>query len=91
MHKNNILHRDIKPENMMIKYNKERNNARITFIDFGLSVECKTKYSNQELDDLTYPGTNGYKPLEIIIIKYMIEFLSKHRYYESKNFAKSQQ
>ena len=88
MHKNNILHRDIKPENMMFKYNKERNNARITFIDFGLSIECKNKYSNQELYDLTYPGTDGYKPLEIIIIKNMIDFLHKNRYYESKHFSK---
>jgi serine/threonine protein kinase len=88
IHKNNILHRDIKPENIMINYNSIRNNSRINFIDFGLSVECKTKYSNRELEDLTYYGTNGYKPLEIIIINYMLEFLHKNRYYESKTFAK---
>ena len=88
MHKNNILHRDIKPENIMIKYNSDRNNSRITFIDFGLAVECKQKYSNKEFEDLTYYGTNGYKPLEIIIINYMLDFLHKNRYYESKTFAK---
>ncbi len=88
MNKHNILHRDIKPENIMIKYDKKRNNARITFIDFGLSTECKQKYSSKELENLTYLGTNGYKPLEIIILNYMLIFLNKNRYYESKTFAK---
>ena len=87
MHKNNIIHRDINPENIMIKYTN-RNNARITFIDFGLSFECKHKYSSKELKELTYTGTIMYKPLEIIIIYYMLDFLHKHRYYESKKFAK---
>jgi serine/threonine protein kinase len=88
LHKNNILHRDIKVENMMIKYNKTNNKARITYIDFGLSVELKEKYKISELNDMTYFGTDLYKPIEIIIINMMLDNLKKNRYHESKNFAK---
>lgn len=38
IHQNNIIHRDMKPQNILINYNKEELEVRIT--DFGLSKFC---------------------------------------------------
>jgi hypothetical protein len=72
----------------MLKYNKNTDNAKITYIDFGVSSELKKDYLIEELYDLIYSGTDGYKPLEMLIIKNMIYYLKKNRYYESKTFSK---
>jgi serine/threonine protein kinase len=91
IHKNNILHRDIKLENMMIKYNNVRDTAKITYIDFGLTTELKKSYKLyklSELYELTYSGTDGCKPLEIVILNNMFYYLKKNRYYDYDTLSK---
>ncbi len=88
LHKNNILHRDIKTLNSMIDYKKERQKASITLIDFGLSVAMNKKFKFTDLYDLTYFGTDYYKPLEIIIVNCMLKVLKKNKYQEPIDFKK---
>ena len=88
LHKNNILHRDIKLENIMLNFNKITNKARITYIDFGLSTELKEKYKMNDLFDLTYFGTDVYKPIEIIIINTILDNLKNNIQSKSRNFTK---
>lgn len=88
LHKNNILHRDIKSLNTMINYKMEREKANITIIDFGLSEELKKAYSLRDLYYLTYAGTDNYKPIEIIIMNYILSVLKKNKYHQTKHFKK---
>lgn len=88
LHKNSILHRDIKTLNTMIDYKKDRKKASITLIDFGLSIQMNKKFNFMDLYDLTYFGTDYYKPLEIIIINYMLKVLKKNKYQEPIDFKK---
>lgn len=88
LHKNSILHRDIKTLNTMIDYKKDRNKASITIIDFGLSMTMNKKFKFTDLYNLTYFGTDYYKPLEIIIINYMLKVLKKNKYQEPIDFKR---
>ena len=88
LHKNSILHRDIKTLNAMINYKPEREKANITLIDFGLSVSMNKKFTFHDLYELTYFGTDYYKPLEIIIINSMLKVLKKNKYQEPSDFKK---
>jgi serine/threonine protein kinase len=38
IHQNNIIHRDMKPQNVLVNFDKEKLEIRIT--DFGLSKYC---------------------------------------------------
>jgi serine/threonine protein kinase len=88
LHKNSILHRDIKTLNSMIDYKKDRQKASISIIDFGLSISMDKKFKFTDLYNLTYFGTDYYKPLEIIIINYMIKVLKKNKYQEPIDFKR---
>lgn len=62
LHNCNISHRDIKPENIMVRIDRENDNAVVDLkvIDFGLSdTECENGQS-QKLG-----GSLGFIPLEI--------------------------
>lgn len=82
--KNNILHCDIKTMNLMVNYNKQRNKAAFTFIDFGLSYIVNQNKSMYELSKYTYHGTDLYKPLEILIISEYLGMIYGSRHEFSK-------
>lgn len=88
LHKNSILHRDIKTLNAMINYKPDREKANVTLIDFGLSVQMNKKFTFYDLYELTYFGTDYYKPLEIVIINAMLKVLKKNKYQEPSDFKK---
>ncbi len=81
---NNILHCDIKTMNTMINYNKTRNKANMTYIDFGLSYVVGNNKSNYELFKFSSHGTDLYKPLEVLILYEYLYMIYNSKYEFSK-------
>jgi serine/threonine protein kinase len=77
---NNVLHCDIKTMNVMINYNKVRDNAGLTLIDFGLSCNITNKGTETNNDILTFcaNGTQIYKPLETTILYEVLYLMKKN-------------
>jgi serine/threonine protein kinase len=87
LQKNNILHRDVKSLNLMIKYKKDTNKASLTYIDFGLSEELKPshKYTLYDMYYVTGAGTYSCKPIEVVVIHYILEHMKKNRFKQTKS------
>ncbi len=77
---NNILHCDIKTMNVMINYNKDRDTAGLTLIDFGLSGYVNNKGSGTDNDILGFcaNGTQIYKPIETTILYEVLYLMKKN-------------
>lgn len=77
---NNILHCDIKTMNVMINYNKARDTAGLTLIDFGLSGNVTNKGTETNNDILTFcaNGTQIYKPIETTILYEVLYLMKKN-------------
>lgn len=84
---NNVLHCDIKTMNVMINYNKARDTAGLTLIDFGLSGNVTNKGIETNNDILIFcaNGTQIYKPIETTILYEMLYLIKKnYKTYTSK-------
>jgi serine/threonine protein kinase len=85
---NNILHCDIKTMNVMINYNKTRDTAGLTLIDFGLSGYVNNTDSQTINDILIFcaNGTQIYKPIETTILYEVLYLMKKNpKTYTNKN------
>ena len=85
LHKHNILQSDIKSLNLMCNYSETTGNARMTFIDFGLSEILENKHTLRDLFYFCSKGTDLYKSPEIIILCEFIDLLNK----DKKQFSKT--
>jgi serine/threonine protein kinase len=90
LHKNNIFHRDIKSQNTMIDYNPRTNKAKITIIDFGLSIlmDKENKLSMTRMYEITEGGSEYYTPIEIYVIRILLKQLKKNNYKIPSNLDK---
>jgi serine/threonine protein kinase len=77
---NNVLHCDIKTNNVMINYNKSRDTAGLTVIDFGLSSNVNNKGIETNNDILIFcaNGTQIYKPIETTILYEVLYLMKKN-------------
>jgi serine/threonine protein kinase len=76
---NDILHCDIKTMNVMINYNKVRDTAGLTLIDFGLSNNINhISGTNYDILNCTANGTQVYKPIEITILYEVLYLMKKN-------------
>lgn len=76
---NGILHCDIKTMNVMINYNKIRDNAGLTLIDFGLSNNVNPiSGTNYDILNFCANGTQVYKPIEITILYEVLYLMKKN-------------
>lgn len=76
LHKLHIIHRDIKLDNILGSLNKSKKKITFKYIDYGLAdkiIGLKQKYNNGERYVL-FNGTKFYKPIDIFILKKMIEY-----------------
>jgi len=85
LHKHNILQSDIKSLNLMCNYSETTGNAKMTFIDFGLSEIIENKHTLRDLFYFCSKGTDLYKSPEIIILCEFIDLLNK----DKKQFSKT--
>jgi len=85
LHRNNILQSDIKSLNLMCNYSETTGNAKITFIDFGLSEIIENKNTLRDLLYFCSKGTDTYKSPEVIILYEFIHLLNK----DKKQFSKT--
>jgi serine/threonine protein kinase len=88
---NSILHCDIKTMNVMINYNKNRDTAGLTLIDFGLSGNITNKGTESNYDILSFcaNGTQIYKPIETTILYEVLYLMRKNpKTYSNKTALK---
>jgi serine/threonine protein kinase len=91
LQKLHIIHRDIKLDNILGTLNKSKQKITFKYIDYGLAdkiINLKEKKNKGERYVL-FNGTKFYKPIDIFILKKMIDYhQSGHNIKDFNNFRK---